>query len=132
MDASHRRQGAALPPFMGAAATMLAPTRPPPLPVRLPMPPPRTPPSTPAATDAALDALAAAAPRWAATPLRERAAVLRAAMATTVAASRAGAEAAVSAKGSYGTGCGEEWVGWMAVVWALRVVRGRGVGDAPG
>lgn len=36
--------------------------------------------------------------------------------------SRPAAEAATNAKGSYGVGCGEEWMGWMAVIWALRVV----------
>ena len=47
-------------------------------------------------------------------------------------ASRPAAEAATAAKGSYGVGCGEEWMVWMAVIWALRVVSigegGRGGG----
>ena len=37
--------------------------------------------------------------------------------------SKPAAQAAVDAKGSYGTGAGEEWIGWMPVMWALRLVR---------
>ena len=37
--------------------------------------------------------------------------------------SKPAAQAAVDAKGSYGVGVGEEWIGWMPVMWALRLVR---------
>lgn len=37
--------------------------------------------------------------------------------------SKPAAQAAVEAKGSYGVGVGEEWIGWMPVMWALRLVR---------
>lgn len=34
--------------------------------------------------------------------------------------SREAGEAATAAKGSYGTGIGEEWMAWLPVAWALR------------
>ena len=41
---------------------------------------------------------------------------------TQIQVSKPAAQAAVDAKGSYGAGVGEEWLGWMPVMWALRLV----------
>ena len=41
---------------------------------------------------------------------------------TQIPVSKPAAQAAVDAKGSYGAGVGEEWLGWMPVMWALRLV----------
>ncbi len=34
--------------------------------------------------------------------------------------SKAAGEAATAAKGSYGTGIGEEWMAWLPVAWGIR------------
>ena len=152
MDAVLRVAGVAMQPLMGAGAAILAPTRPAPRPVVLPTAPTPAPPSSEAHTGACLDRLTETARAWRAMSLTERAALLRRCVDSAVKvhrwgggwsrrgwtaaldsadpplspasqASRPAAQAAVAAKGSYGVGVGEEWMGWMAVIWALRMVR---------
>ena len=43
---------------------------------------------------------------------------------STLQVSKEAAEAATAAKGSYGTGIGEEWNAWLPVAWGIRELAG--------
>lgn len=68
----------------------------------------------------ALSHLDAHKAKWAALPATQRAALLRDCMRRAIDASRAASDAAVRAKGSYGSGCGEEWMNFMPLVFGIK------------
>ncbi|GMH35791.1 hypothetical protein BSKO_03659 [Bryopsis sp. KO-2023] len=57
---------------------------------------------------------------WFHTSTEDRASLLHDCRRCAIQVSRRAAQAAVQAHGSYGSGCGEEWLGWLPVVMGLR------------
>ncbi|BDA42382.1 hypothetical protein COCOBI_03-2690 [Coccomyxa sp. Obi] len=112
--------GGVFQPVLGTANYLLSPIKPLHKPVILPSgfePVPATPLKE---LEVTLQALDAKKEEWANLTTLKRAELLRETLKSVIEVSKEAGEAATAAKGSYGTGIGEEWMAWLPVAWAIR------------